>query len=227
MSIIGMSMARFHAALRKTWKQGAQPRVSTGQSIHAVLSITRSPREGIEDVPRLRVRTRPNRAGRAHDDPRAGLRDARPQPGQAAFTSGYFTLRGSNDIRDLVNVSPQSGGGAFRWWGRDANMVVNGNLPYRGALVVVACPRGSTRTLTLSDQPNVRKASADMLGPSDSRRALERNAFPRQMGGPVALIGLMSEQAEALTRPQSPHKPDLGQGEPPGRAFSLAAGGPQ
>ena len=28
--------------------------MSTGRSIHAVLSITRSPREGIEDGPRLR-----------------------------------------------------------------------------------------------------------------------------------------------------------------------------
>jgi len=43
---------------------GVQPRVSTGLSIHAVLSITPSPREGIEDGPRLRARTRSNRAGR-------------------------------------------------------------------------------------------------------------------------------------------------------------------
>ena len=34
---------------------GVQPRVSTGQSIHAVPSITPSPREGIEDGPRLRA----------------------------------------------------------------------------------------------------------------------------------------------------------------------------
>jgi hypothetical protein len=34
---------------------GVQPRVSTGQSIHAVLSITPSLREGIEDGPRLRA----------------------------------------------------------------------------------------------------------------------------------------------------------------------------
>ena len=41
-------------ALRRTWKQGARPCVSTGRSIHAVLSITPSPSEGIEDGPRLR-----------------------------------------------------------------------------------------------------------------------------------------------------------------------------
>ena len=38
--------------------------MSTGRSIHAMPSITPSPREGIEDGPRLRVRTRSNRAGR-------------------------------------------------------------------------------------------------------------------------------------------------------------------
>ena len=45
--------------------------MSTGRSIHAVPSITPSPREGIEDGPRLRVRTRSNRAGRDRpEDPR-------------------------------------------------------------------------------------------------------------------------------------------------------------
>ena len=34
---------------------GVQPRASTGQSIHAMPSITPSPREGIEDRPRLRA----------------------------------------------------------------------------------------------------------------------------------------------------------------------------
>ena len=46
----------FHAA-RKGRGSGVQPRVSTGRSIHAVPSITPSPREGIEVGPRLRVRT--------------------------------------------------------------------------------------------------------------------------------------------------------------------------
>jgi hypothetical protein len=44
-------MVRFHAALGMTWKQRAHPCVSTGRSIHAVPSITPSPREGIEDPP--------------------------------------------------------------------------------------------------------------------------------------------------------------------------------
>ena len=57
----------FHAA-RKGRGSGVQPRVSTGRSIHAVPSITPSPREGIEDGPRLRVRTRSNRAGRGRPE---------------------------------------------------------------------------------------------------------------------------------------------------------------
>jgi hypothetical protein len=44
----------FHAA-RRDVEAGVRPRVSTGQSIHAVPSITPSPREGIEDGPRLRA----------------------------------------------------------------------------------------------------------------------------------------------------------------------------
>ena len=42
---------RFHAALRKTWKQERSPCVSTGRSIHAVPRITPPPNEGIEDPP--------------------------------------------------------------------------------------------------------------------------------------------------------------------------------
>jgi hypothetical protein len=33
---LALAWLRFHAALGRTWKQGAQPCVSTGQSIHAV-----------------------------------------------------------------------------------------------------------------------------------------------------------------------------------------------
>jgi hypothetical protein len=47
---------------------GVQPRVSTGRSIHGVPSITPSPRKGIEDGPRLRVRTRSNCAGRGRPE---------------------------------------------------------------------------------------------------------------------------------------------------------------
>jgi hypothetical protein len=60
-------------------------------------------------------------------------------------------------------------------------MLVNGSVAYRGALVVVAVPKGSVWRLTLSDQPNVRAADTD-FGASDRRRALEANASPRQLG---------------------------------------------
>jgi hypothetical protein len=49
MSIIGLSMVALPCCAEEDVEAGVQPRVSTGQSIHAVLSITRSPREGIED----------------------------------------------------------------------------------------------------------------------------------------------------------------------------------
>jgi hypothetical protein len=58
-------------------------------------------------------------------------------PARQHFTSGYLTLRGERDLRNLINVSPATNSHAFQWWGRDGNMVVNGNLPYAGDLVVV------------------------------------------------------------------------------------------
>ena len=63
----------FHAALRRTWKQGAQPCVSTGRSIHAVPSITPSPREGIEDGPRLRLPRAPRSSPRIGQNRRDGI----------------------------------------------------------------------------------------------------------------------------------------------------------
>src|SRR5271166_3224110 len=64
MSITGLSMAAHPCCTREDVEAGVQPRVSTGRSIHAVPSITPSPREGIEDGPRLRARTRSNQSGR-------------------------------------------------------------------------------------------------------------------------------------------------------------------
>jgi hypothetical protein len=69
------------------------------------------------------------------------------------FTSGYFVLRGSRDWRDLVCVSPVCGGGYAEWCGLTGNMVVRGGIRYSGDLVVVAVPRGSQWSLTLSDIP--------------------------------------------------------------------------
>jgi hypothetical protein len=67
----GTGMAARPCCTGRDVEAGVQSRVSTGRSIHAAPSITPSPREGIEDGPRLRVRTRSNRAGRGRpEDPR-------------------------------------------------------------------------------------------------------------------------------------------------------------
>jgi hypothetical protein len=62
--------------------------------------------------------------------------------GKPKFASGYFVLRGSRDWRDLVCVSPISGGFA-QCWGLTGNMVVCGGIRYSGDLAVAAVPRGS------------------------------------------------------------------------------------
>jgi hypothetical protein len=72
------------------------------------------------------------------------------------WVAGYFVLRGQRDWRDLVCVDAATNGAAFAWWGRDGNMVVNGSISYRGALMVVGAPKGSQWSLTLSDVPNPR-----------------------------------------------------------------------
>ena len=69
-------MVRFHAALGMTWKQRAHPCVSTGRSIHAVPSITPSPREAIEDG-LARVVGSPKR-GNSPPSPREGRLTASP-----------------------------------------------------------------------------------------------------------------------------------------------------
>jgi hypothetical protein len=99
-------------------------------------------------------------------------------PSKQAFTSAYFTLRGSRDLRDLINVSPQSGGAAT-YWGSDANMVSNGNLPYRGDLIVQCVPRGSTWTLTLSDISNLRAPAPPDGVPFGSYPDYRHGAPPR------------------------------------------------
>jgi hypothetical protein len=80
-------------------------------------------------------------------------------PAKQHFTPGYLMLRGSRDLRDLVNVAPATNGYAFQWWGPVANKVINGSLSYEGALVVVGVPQGSQWKLALSDQPNPRTAN--------------------------------------------------------------------
>jgi hypothetical protein len=69
---LALAWLRFHAALRRTWKQGAQPCVSTGRSIDAMLNIARVGEGGIGK----RAETRPaeNRPSRARPQ---GVRPSR------------------------------------------------------------------------------------------------------------------------------------------------------
>jgi hypothetical protein len=79
--------------------------------------------------------------------------------GTQRWVSGYLSLRGSRDLRDLVCFDAMSGG-SYQWLGSEGNIVVNGNLPYLGQLIVVCVPRGAVFSMTLSDQPNPRSAPA-------------------------------------------------------------------
>jgi hypothetical protein len=83
-------------------------------------------------------------------------------PGKQRYTAGFFVLRGSKAFRDSICVGPSANGGAFQHWGSDANMLINSSIGYRGSLIVMAVPKGSTWKLTLSDVPNVRTADAHM-----------------------------------------------------------------
>jgi hypothetical protein len=79
-------------------------------------------------------------------------------PATQQFTSGYLTLLGSRDVRNLMNVQPASNAHAFCGTAAYAEMVINGNLGYRGDLMVVGAPKGAVFNVTLSDQPNPRPA---------------------------------------------------------------------
>jgi hypothetical protein len=96
--------------------------------------------------------------------------------GKLIWVSGYFVLRGSLDIRDLICLSPQSGGGG----GPDGVMVANHSLGYRGELLVVAVPRGSTWSLTISDVENPR---APPPTPGGRRMALLAIILPTDIHG--------------------------------------------
>ena len=72
---------------------------------------------------------------------------------QLKWLSGYFCLRSSGDVRDLICTRDAS---TFFWVGPEMHLVINSSISYRGALEVVCVPRGSTWSLTLSDVPNVR-----------------------------------------------------------------------
>ncbi len=101
--------------------------------------------------------------------------------GRRVWKHGYFVLRGQHDLRDLICVQPAVCGHAFSWVGTGANIVVDGNLPYRGGLIVVAVPNNSEWTLMLSDVPNPRVPAAKapvQVGPGMAARTSRRKCPP-------------------------------------------------
>jgi hypothetical protein len=79
--------------------------VSNGRSIHAVSSITPSLREGIEDGPRLRVRTRSNRAGRGRPEDHGEA--------SAEIDVAAVTVEASPQTESERPLRAPSGGSAF------------------------------------------------------------------------------------------------------------------
>jgi hypothetical protein len=90
--------------------------------------------------------------------------------GKQICTAGYFVLRGSGDNRDAVCITPAGGGGFAQWQKSNANMVVNRCIGYRGGLIVVAVPKGSSWSVTLSDAPVVASPTDPPLSSAESAR---------------------------------------------------------
>ena len=83
--------------------------------------------------------------------------------GRGVWKSGRLVLRGSRDIRDLICIDTQHGGGWASSWGHRDGVLANRSVPYAGELMVVCCPKLSVWELTLSDAPFVRTLSPHMI----------------------------------------------------------------
>ena len=59
-----------------------------------------------------------------------------------------FTIRGECDLRPDFNAQIGAGGGHLSYWGGEAHSIVDGNVPYKGALKIVSVPKGSTWRVT-------------------------------------------------------------------------------
>jgi hypothetical protein len=94
--------------------------------------------------------------------------------GKQIWTAGYFVLRGSGDNRDAVCINPAGGGGFAQWQKSNANMVVNRCIGFRGGLIVVAVPKGSSWSVTLSDAPVVASPTDPPLSSAGARVARNR-----------------------------------------------------
>jgi hypothetical protein len=69
------------------------------------------------------------------------------------WLTGYFVLR-DGGVRDVICCSPQTSGGFGP--GGSGELITGGSIGFKGQLMIIAVPRGSTWALTLSDVPVVR-----------------------------------------------------------------------
>jgi hypothetical protein len=112
-------------------------------------------------------------------------------PGRQLFKGGYFTIRGTGNVIPIFNAQIGVGGGHFQYYGSDANSIVDGNFPYKGALEIRSVRKGSTWRVSVSDIPNVRVSDA-AAQVSDKAAPFERNLLPRQLN---------NSRRDAINRP--------------------------
>ena len=138
--------------------------MSTGRSIHAVPSITPSPREGIENGPRLRVRTRSNRAGRGPTKARASCSPTRLA--SATHADRRAGCRGLWAWSRRSRLAPRSGAGAGS---RDRESDVSGaNLSRAARSIAYALARASppVRDGGVIREPSFASQPARLTSPS-------------------------------------------------------------
>jgi hypothetical protein len=93
--------------------------------------------------------------------------------GRGVWKAGRLVLRGSRDIRDLICIDTQGGGGWASSWGHRDGVLTNSSLPFLGDLRIVCVPKGSIWELMLSDVPYVRTAPPNWSSPLVKQPELE------------------------------------------------------
>jgi hypothetical protein len=81
--------------------------------------------------------------------------------GRQQVKAGRLVLRASGDVRDLVCIDTQSGGG----WGQHARseiVLANRSIRFRGNLLLIAVPKGSQWSVSISGVPVVRRPAPNM-----------------------------------------------------------------
>jgi hypothetical protein len=80
-------------------------------------------------------------------------------PGWGKFgrpKTNFLMLMGTGDPRPIYNIDLVNNGGIYAHnSSTDGIMISGGNLPYKGELLIAACPLGAILELTVSDTPVV------------------------------------------------------------------------